>query len=163
MHLRESFHPGSSRMEMQARLGKGVWKGEAVTPKIPHCSPFSRQLPHPHPMFLEPFFHSVLLSQGSVATTAYVILCTRSSYLQATRSRSPSGAVPPTYGNGPGSPAASRPAGTGPPRASAGAPGTASCNVCKGRWTESYHCQCPDSAPNARWLSTVHLSHYKKR
>ena len=159
MHLRESFHPGSSRTEMQPHVGKGKWKGEAVTPKIPHCSQLSGQLPRPHPMFLEPFFQGFLFSQISVATMVYVIIFTRSSYLQATGSHSPSGAAPPTCGNEPGSPAASRPAGTSPPRASACGPGTASCNVWKVRWTEMYHCQRPDSAPKARWLSTIQLSH----
>lgn len=52
-------------------------------------------------------------------------------YLQATGSRWQSAAAPLPCDNAPRSPAASQPAGTDLPRASASGPGSASCSACK--------------------------------
>lgn len=67
----------------------------------------------------------------TVAIITYLIVFIREPYLQATKSHSRSGEAPRPRGSAPGRPAACPPEGTGPPHASACAPGTASCNVWK--------------------------------
>lgn len=119
--------------EVRANFSRAWGQAQVGKPRCPPSATSTADcwLLLPFVLYFWSHFSCFLLFQTSAAVSTYLTIFIRPSHLQATESHSPSGEAPRTCGNGPGSPAVPRPAGIDPPRVSACAPGTASCNVCK--------------------------------